>query len=177
MFNEASRSWEEYTDYKLKSKDTEELVAIPYPISSLDCVPKDCNCGRAKKENKIFGGNETDVRFLSDPGVPGVRSMGPVVSNLPCWDLTDVTLADEDTKSIPTDNVNRAIPGNVAMHVTQPGGQHWNQCKWRHLMTKFWTWWPNFQLVATFAFSASGQNCNHMTLGNLTVWDSSTHNL
>ena len=39
--------------------------------------------------------------FLSGPGVPGVRSMGPIVSH---WlrdlfaDLTDVTLADEDTK-------------------------------------------------------------------------------
>ena len=35
---------------------------------------------------------------------------------------TDVTLADEDTNSILTDNV------NVAMHVTQPGGQICNQC-------------------------------------------------
>ena len=64
-------------------------------------------------------------------------SVRPSLSETPLADLTDVTLADEDTKSIPTDNVNRAIPGNVAMHVTQPGGQHWNQCKWRHLMTKF----------------------------------------
>ena len=46
----------------------------------------------------------------------------------PCVDLTDVTLADEDTKSIPTDNAKRAIKGNVAMHVRQPGGQLWNQC-------------------------------------------------
>ena len=46
----------------------------------------------------------------------------------PCADLTDVTLADEDTKSIPTDNAKRAIKGNVAMHVRQPGGQLWNQC-------------------------------------------------
>ena len=38
-------------------------------------------------------------------------------------DLTDVTLADEDTNSILTDNANRAIHGNVAMQVTQPGGQ------------------------------------------------------
>ena len=58
---------------------------------------------------------------LSDPGVPGVRSMGSVVCN---WvqdlvaDLTDVTLVDEDTKSILTDNANRAIQGNQAMHVT-----------------------------------------------------------
>ena len=60
--------------------------------------------------------------FLSDPGVPGVRSMGPVLSNklLPRGfaDLTDVTLVDEDTKSILTDNANRAIQGNQAMHVT-----------------------------------------------------------
>ena len=36
-------------------------------------------------------------------------------------DLTDMTLADEDTNSIITDNANRAILGNVAMQVTQPG--------------------------------------------------------
>ena len=35
--------------------------------------------------------------FLSDPGKPGVRSLGPDVSTTPCVDLTDVTLADEDT--------------------------------------------------------------------------------
>ena len=48
--------------------------------------------------------------------------MGPVVSNSVCMrgfaDLTDVTLVDEDTKSILTDNANRAIQGNRAMHVT-----------------------------------------------------------
>ena len=63
--------------------------------------------------------------FLSDPGIPGVRSMGLLVSNLslrPFADLTDVTLADEDTNSILTDNANRAFRGNVAMQVTQPGG-------------------------------------------------------
>ena len=32
--------------------------------------------------------------------------------------ITDVTLVDEDTKSILTDNANRAIQGNQAMHVT-----------------------------------------------------------
>ena len=51
--------------------------------------------------------------------------------------LTDVTLADEDTNSILTDNANRAIGQskemhcNVAIQVTQPGGQLWKQCKWR----------------------------------------------
>ena len=33
-------------------------------------------------------------------------------------DITDVTLVDEDTKSILTNNVNRAIQGNQAIHVT-----------------------------------------------------------
>ena len=48
--------------------------------------------------------------------------MGPVffmsLSPTPFADLTDVTLVDEDTKSILTDNANRAIQGNQAMHVT-----------------------------------------------------------
>ena len=78
--------------------------------------------------------------FLSDPGIPGVRSMGPGLSNKltrPFADLTDVTLADEDTNSILADNDNRAIQGNVAMQVAPPGDQIWIKCKWRHLMTKF----------------------------------------
>ena len=86
-------------------------------------------------------------------------------------DLTDVTLADEDTKPILTDNANRAIQGNV----TQPGGQICNICKcWLalepmqvappddqilnqsklcHLVAKYATntngviWWPNLQLM------------------------------
>ena len=41
----------------------------------------------------------------------------------PFADLTDVTLAEEDTIPILIDNANRAIQGNVAMHVTLPGGQ------------------------------------------------------
>ena len=62
---------------------------------------------------------------LSDPGIPGVRFMGPVVWNYVylCADLTDVTLADEDTNSILTDNANRAIQGNVAMQIIQSACQ------------------------------------------------------
>ena len=60
--------------------------------------------------------------FLSDPGVPGVRSMGLVLCHYVTprgfANLTDVTLVDEDTKSILTDNANRVIQGNQAMHVT-----------------------------------------------------------
>ena len=39
---------------------------------------------------------------------------------IPFWNLTYVTLANEDTNSILTDNANRAIHGNMAMQVTQP---------------------------------------------------------
>ena len=48
--------------------------------------------------------------------------MGPVLSHKlsmrPFADLTDVTLVDEDTKSILTDNANRAIHDNQTMHVS-----------------------------------------------------------
>ena len=70
----------------------------------------------------------SSLAFLSDPGVPGVRSMGHglchSLSTRLCADLTDVTLADEDSNSIPTDDVNRAIPGNVAMQVAPHGCQN-----------------------------------------------------
>ena len=76
-------------------------------------------------------GEKTDkTQFLSDPGVPGVRSMGlglcPSLTERLCSDLTDVTLADEDSNSIPTDDVNRAILGNVAKQMAPPGGQNRN---------------------------------------------------
>ena len=54
------------------------------------------------------------MHFLSDPGVPGVRSMGsdvtPSIQDYVA-DLTDVTLADEDSNLTKTDDVNRAILG------------------------------------------------------------------
>jgi len=53
--------------------------------------------------------------------------MGPDVSHSVhtrgCSDLTDVTLADEDSNSTPADYVNRAM---------------W-QCKWRHIVAKIKT--------------------------------------
>ena len=39
-------------------------------------------------------------------------------------DLTDVTLADADSNSIPTDDVIWAILSNLAMQVAPSGGQH-----------------------------------------------------
>ena len=45
-----------------------------------------------------------------------------------------MTLADEDTNSIPTDNANMAIQGNVTMQVTRPGGHfaafNHSSCTW-----------------------------------------------
>ena len=73
------------------------------------------------------------LTFLSDPGVPGVRSMGPDVTHSVSPRgfadfklITDVTLADEDSNSIPTDDVNGQ---SQAM---------W-QCKWRHLVANIET--------------------------------------
>ena len=80
-----------------------------------------------------------------------------------------MTLAGEDTNLILTDYANMAIQGNVAMHVTLPGGQLCNQCKWRHLVAKFGAnvrdafLQPNLhvckwrQLVEDFATNASGK--------------------
>ena len=62
-----------------------------------------------------------------------------------------MTLADEDTNSILTDNANRAIQGNMAMQVTQPGGQFWKQC-WNNV--------EPMQVVAKYATNTSGQICN-----------------
>ena len=55
----------------------------------------------------------------------------------PFVDLTDVTLADEDTNSILTDNVNRAIEGNVAMQVLLVANFGSN--------ASGVSWWPNFE--------------------------------
>ena len=62
------------------------------------------------------------------------------MSEPPCANLTDVTLADEDTDSILTDNANRAIHDNVAIYVTL-------------LVANFGInasgaiWWPNLQTM------------------------------
>ena len=74
-------------------------------------------------------------------------------------DLTDVTLADEDTNSILADNAKGAIQGNEAMQV-----MYVDLCKWRHLLAKFATygsgaiWWPNLQLMQVAP--SGGQICN-----------------
>ena len=77
--------------------------------------------------------------FLSDPGIPGLRSMGPSLSNSLYVCAAYVTLADEDTNSILADNANRAIQGNVAMQVTQPGR--------KICYASGAIWWPTMQLM------------------------------
>ena len=59
------------------------------------------------------------------------------MSETPCVDLTDVTLADEDTNLILTDNANWAIEGNVAMQVLLVAGNP-RQCG----DASYATWWP-----------------------------------
>ena len=66
----------------------------------------------------------TQVSLGSDLWV--LMSVRTSVSHRLCADLTDVTLTDEDSNSIPlpTDHINRAILGNVAMQVAPSSGQH-----------------------------------------------------
>ena len=70
--------------------------------------------------------------FLLEPGIPGpIYGSGCHKLTMRRFsDLTDVTLIDEDTNSIPTNNTNRTIQDNVAMPVTNPGDQFENICKW-----------------------------------------------
>ena len=64
----------------------------------------------------------TQVNLGSDSWVR--MSVSPSVREV--WlDLTDVTLADEDTKSKLTDNARRAIQGNEGIQAMQTG----DQCK------------------------------------------------
>ena len=59
-FDPITNSWSELTQ-ELNSTNTAELVVTPFPVSSLDCVPK-CQCGGvANRQGRIFGGNEAEV--------------------------------------------------------------------------------------------------------------------
>ena len=105
-----------------------------------------CASFRAARE-KSLSRNSSAVNsrffcFFIGPRSPDsiyVSGLSNWVSPTPFWNLTDVTLADKETNLILTDKVNRVIQGNVAMQVTQPGGQVCNLCKWRHLMANIRT--------------------------------------
>ena len=102
----------------------------------------------------IFVISFTWAEFLSDPGIPGpTYGSKPLKLREVCADLTDVTLADEDTNSILIEKANMATHGYEAMQTTQSGGKLWNQCKWGHLVANFGTnasgviWWSYLQLM------------------------------
>ena len=61
-FDPTTSSWNEIKQ-ELHSSDTSELVVTPFPVSSLDCVPK-CDCGIANRKERIFGGSEAEVRNI-----------------------------------------------------------------------------------------------------------------
>ena len=91
-----------------------------------------------------------------------------------------MTLADKDTKSIPTNTANMAFQGNVAMQVTQPlepmqvtspddqiltnlenigeGTAHPGYWLFNFTSPVGAIWWPNLQLMQMAA--AGGQFCN-----------------
>ena len=87
------------------------------------------------------------------------------------WKLTDVTLADEDTNPILTDDANRTFQGNVVMQVTQLCCQIWYQAivvksEYANLKEiQIWfqdansvIWWPNMQPMQMAP--SGGQICN-----------------
>ena len=86
------------------------------------------------------------ILFWLDPGKPEARSLGLYVAlSLREWEMfnfTDVTLADEDTNSILTDNAKREIQGNEAMQVMQTG----DQCNFTPIGSGAFCW-PNLQPI------------------------------
>ena len=67
MFNKTSQRWDKVANEKMKklmSTDTDELLVLPYPTSSLDCVPEDCKCGVPNNNRRIIDGTETKVIFI-----------------------------------------------------------------------------------------------------------------
>ena len=66
----------------------------------------------AHSNESNFSPENWDFIFFIEP----VCFWGPGSLHLEClWNLTDVSLAAEETKSILTDDANKTIPGNMAM--------------------------------------------------------------
>ena len=82
------------------------------------CEKSNVTSVNEKSQSVFFRGNYWTQVSL-------VRSMGPSqphkLSKRPCWNLTDVTLADEDTSSIQTDNAN-SVPDDQEIW--------WFICEW-----------------------------------------------
>ena len=62
VFNEATLTWENHNK-SLRSKETGEVVVLPFPTFSLDCVPE-CQCGVASNvTSRIFNGTNAQAKF------------------------------------------------------------------------------------------------------------------
>ena len=80
-----------------------------------------------------------------------------------------MTLADEDTNLILTNNADRAIEGNNDMQLTQPGGKSFHVCQWRQVVAKSGTntsdrtCWLNFETMQVAP--SGGHFCNRVSIG------------
>ena len=59
VFDEATKTWKTHSK-NLRSQDSAEVVVLPFPTSSLDCVPE-CQCGVATTTSRIFNGSDAHV--------------------------------------------------------------------------------------------------------------------
>ena len=115
--------------------------------------------------------------------------MSVCIFGCPCsWDITDVTLVDDDSGSILADEANRAILDNMGNQAGPGGGWICHKCKWYHLVAKFSakaggaTWWPNchckMQLPQSKYRILSLQSCSLWKLiwtGENWQWNSKTN--
>ena len=73
-------------------------ISIPHSTGSIDQTAHS-NVNIKQIENILF-----TPKYLPDPGVSGVRSMGPGVPpslrTTDLWNFADVTMADDETNSI-----------------------------------------------------------------------------
>ena len=91
------------------------------------------------------------VQFLSDPGKPGVQSLGP--DALQSEMLCRLNWCDSGWwryQLMPTDNANRAIQGHVAMHWYNLVNNFLNQCQLYQFATV--CKWPNLELIPVVPF-------------------------
>ena len=96
--------------------------------------------------------------FLSDPGIPGVRSMGPSLSHSQANVCETYTSYTSYTSGVIW------WPNLELMQVAPSGDQICNQWKWCHMVAKFATnassaiWWTILQLMQIAP--SGGQICN-----------------
>ena len=141
--------------------------------------PKCLNGSKSGPEKVRIQQKTLNFAIIWDPSKPGVRSLGPnvclSVSPPPCWDLTDVTLADGDTNSIPSDNANANYDGPIcnwckwlllaakfaSVQVAPPGGQN-STCKWQVAPScgQICDQFKQCQVMVLFRSDQSGATCH-----------------